>query len=129
MPPTCASCTFGPWDPARSIWSGRVRSGCGRYFTETSPLCLVASAILRLARHTVLDGSVGVLWGYFSAAARNLPRHDDPVFRQFLRHYQRQCLSVGKGAASRGPNDAQARVWSGAHGSLSRAEETRATGW
>ncbi|MFI5007994.1 MAG: glycosyltransferase [Solirubrobacterales bacterium] len=99
----------------KGIWTGRVRSGFGQYFMGTSPLYLTASAAFRLFRHPVLYGSVAMLWGYFSSAARGRPRYDDPAFRRFLRRYQRQCLLHGKREATRKVNEAQAPVWHAAH--------------
>jgi len=54
----------------RGLWTGYVRSGYGQYFMGTSPTFLLASAAYRLFKHPVLYGSVAILWGYFSSAAR-----------------------------------------------------------
>jgi poly-beta-1,6-N-acetyl-D-glucosamine synthase len=99
----------------KGIWTGRVRSGYGQYFMGTAPLYLVASSAFRLFKHPVVYGSAAMLWGYFSSAARRVPRYDDPAFRRFLRRYQRDCLLLGKGNATRRANEAQAPVWTAAH--------------
>jgi len=109
----------------KSLWTGRVRSGYGQYFMGTSPVYLAASAAFRLFKPPVLYGSAAMLWGYFSSAARGVPRYEDPEFRRFLRRYQRQCLLVGKREATRRLDDAQAVVWRAAHDRSAGEEETR----
>jgi poly-beta-1,6-N-acetyl-D-glucosamine synthase len=109
----------------QGIWTGRVRAGFGQYFMGTSPLYELAIAGARLFRHPVLYGSAAMLWGYFSSAARGVPRYEDPEFRRFLRRYQRQCLLVGKREATRRLDDAQAVVWRAAHDRSAGEEETR----
>lgn len=95
----------------KGIWTGRVRSGYGQYFMGTAPVYLLASAIFRLPKHPVVAGSMAMLWGYFSSALRGVERYDDLEFRRFLRSYQYACLLLGKSAATRKFNDAQAAVW------------------
>jgi biofilm PGA synthesis N-glycosyltransferase PgaC len=95
----------------KGIWTGRVRSGYGQYFMGTSPLYLLASAAFRLPKHPVLVGSIAMLWGYASSAARGVARYEDAAFRGFLRRYQRACLWHGKRAATRRLNEAQEPVW------------------
>jgi len=109
----------------KGIWTGRVRSGYGQYFMGTSPLYLIASAAFRLFQHPLLYGSAAMLWGYFSSAARGVPRYNDPAFRRFLRRYQRQCLLRGKREATRRVNAAQAPVWHSAHPGVALAGEAR----
>lgn len=106
----------------KGIWTGRVRSGFGQYFMGTSPLYLLASAVFRLPRHPVLVGSIAMLWGYASSAARGVARYEDPAFRDFLRRYQRACLRHGKREATRRLNEAQAPVWHAGRGEASRGE-------
>jgi glycosyltransferase involved in cell wall biosynthesis len=106
----------------KGIWTGRVRSGYGQYFMGTSPLYLIASAGFRFFKHPPFIGSVAMLWGYFSNAARGVPRYGDPAFRSFLRSYQRSCLLLGKGRATRLLNAGQADVWHAAHDRLHRGE-------
>jgi poly-beta-1,6-N-acetyl-D-glucosamine synthase len=104
------------------IWAGRARTGFGQYFMGTSPLFVLASALFRLPRHPVLYGSAAILWGYFSSAARGLPRYEDEVFRLFLRRYQRDCLLRGKREATRRLETAQAPVWHAAHPAIAPGE-------
>lgn len=109
----------------QGIWSGRVRTGYGQYFMGTSPLYLVASACFRLFKYPVLYGSLAMLWGYFSSAARGVARYGEPAFRRFLRRYQWQCLLHGKPEATRRANAAQAPVWHAAHPGATLAVEAR----
>ena len=99
----------------QGLWTGRVRMGYGQYFMGTDPIFLMASAMFRLLKHPVFYGSMAMLWGYFSSAARRMPRYDDPAFRRFLRHYQRECLLYGKREATRRADEAQAAPWHAAH--------------
>ncbi len=100
------------------IWTGRARDGFGQYFMGTSPLFIVARALYRLPRHPVLAGSLAMLWGYFSSAAKRTPRYDDPEFRRFLRRYQHASLIVGKAAAVRWLMLERAPAWYAANGDL-----------
>jgi biofilm PGA synthesis N-glycosyltransferase PgaC len=99
----------------QGLWAGRVRTGYGQYFMGTAPVYFIASAIFRLFKHPVLYGSVAMLWGYFSSAARRAPRYEDLAFRLFLRRYQRDCLLRGKREATRRLNEAQGPAWRAAH--------------
>ncbi len=99
----------------QGLWAGRVRHGYGQYFMGTAPTYFVASAFARLFKRPVLYGSAAMLWGYFSCAARGMPRYDDLAFRRFLRRYQRECLLRGKTEATRRLNDAQAPQWHSTH--------------
>jgi hypothetical protein len=95
----------------KGIWTGRVRSGYGQYFMGTAPIYLLAIATYRLFKHPVLIGSMAMLWGYVSSAARGAKRYDDPEFRRFLRQYQSSALIHGKREAVRRLNTAQESVW------------------
>jgi len=95
----------------KGIWTGRIRHGYGQYFMGTAPAYFVASAIFRLPKHPAVLGSIAMLWGYFSSALRGVTRYEDLQFRRFLRRYQYACLRLGKRAATRMIEDAQATVW------------------
>ncbi|AKU89841.1 Glycosyltransferase [Vulgatibacter incomptus] len=97
------------------ILEGRVRHGFGQYFMGSSPLFVTASAVSRLAMHPRLTGSVAMLWGYYSSAAKGLPRYDDPEFRKFLRSYQRLSLAIGKRRAIAKLNRERAGIWEARH--------------
>jgi len=95
----------------KGIWTGRVRSGYGQYFMGTAPAYLLASALFRLPKHPVLIGSVAMIWGYATSAARGVARYEEPGFREFLRSYQYACLRHGKREATRRIDEAQEAVW------------------
>ncbi|HZJ53162.1 MAG TPA: glycosyltransferase family A protein [Myxococcaceae bacterium] len=99
----------------KGIWTGRVRAGFGQYFMGTSPLYYLAVAGSRILQHPVVTGSAAMLWGYFSSAARRVPRYDDPEFRRFVRHYQHLALLVGKRKATRKVVAERAAVWRAHH--------------
>ena len=100
----------------KGIWAGRVRTGFGQYFMGSSPLFFLASAVYRIPLHPVVSGSVAMLWGYFSSAAKGMPRYGDDAFRRFLRRYQRLALIMGKAKASRRIEAEQEAVWHARHG-------------
>jgi biofilm PGA synthesis N-glycosyltransferase PgaC len=108
----------------KGIWTGRVRSGFGQYYMGTSPLYLLASATFRLTKHPVLIGSIAMVWGYFSSAARGVARFEDQGFRTFLRRYQHACLAHGKREATRRLNDAQRALWEASHARSVGVEST-----
>jgi hypothetical protein len=85
----------------KGILTGRKRHGFGQYFMGTDPVYMTASAVFRAAKRPFVVGGLGMLMGYFGAAARRVPRYDDPEFRRFLRRYQWDCLLRGKHAATR----------------------------
>jgi poly-beta-1,6-N-acetyl-D-glucosamine synthase len=79
-----------------SIYAGRVRHGFGQYFMGTGFLYMLANAVNRLNEKPYVVGSLAMLWGWLSSAARRKPRFEDPEFRKFLRLYQRRALLLGK---------------------------------
>jgi len=105
----------------QGLWRGRVRTGFGQYFMGTGPLFLAASAAYRLLKPPVLYGSLAMLWGYLSSAARGVERYHDPEFRRFLRRYQRECLRHGKRAATRKIEEERAALWHAAHAETGHA--------
>jgi glycosyltransferase involved in cell wall biosynthesis len=80
----------------QSIYIGRMRHGFGQYFMGTSLLFMMASAISRLPQRPYVLGSLAMIWGWLDAAFHRRPRYNDPVFRRFLRKYQRSVLLFGK---------------------------------
>lgn len=112
----------------KGILTGRVRAGFGQYFMGTSPLYYLAVAAFRLPQHPRVTGSFAQLWGYFSSAAKGVPRYDDAAFRAFVRRYQHRCLLMGKAAATRRTNDEQAHVWLAAHPDAARGGAVRGPG-
>jgi glycosyltransferase involved in cell wall biosynthesis len=80
----------------QSIYTGRIRHGFGQYFMGTGFLYMLASAVARMNQKPYVLGSLAMLWGWLSSAAKGKPRYDDPEFRKFLRRYQWRVLLVGK---------------------------------
>ena len=95
----------------RGIWTGRTRWGYGQYFMGTAPAYLLASAGFRLMHYPQVIGSLAMVYGYISSAAKSKPRYDDREFREFLQRYQRDCLRFGKREATRRTNERQSSVW------------------
>jgi glycosyltransferase involved in cell wall biosynthesis len=78
------------------IITGRMRHGFGQWFMGTSISYMAASAAYRMLRPPYVIGGAAMLAGYFKSMISGKPRYDDHEFRQFLRRYQRLCLSHGK---------------------------------
>jgi glycosyltransferase involved in cell wall biosynthesis len=89
----------------KGIVTGRMRHGFGQYFMGTWPVYMLASAILRMVKPPYVVGGAAMLWGYVRAAVDGRERLDDPAFRAFLRHWQRDALLRGKRAATRSLDD------------------------
>jgi biofilm PGA synthesis N-glycosyltransferase PgaC len=80
----------------QSVYTGRMRHGYGQYFMGTGFLYLAASSLSRVNQKPYVLGSLAILWGWISSAARRKPRYDNLKFRRFLRRYQMRALFVGK---------------------------------
>jgi len=95
----------------KGILTGRLRSGRGQYFLGTGPAYMTAVALYRMSQPPYVIGGLAMWWGYVRSLLRRAPRHEDPVFRQFLRRYQWDCLLRGKAAALRRVDARQATRW------------------
>jgi glycosyltransferase involved in cell wall biosynthesis len=80
----------------QSIYAGRIRHGYGQYFMGTGLMFMTASALTRLNQKPYVLGSLAMLWGWLTSAARRKPRFADPEFRRFLRRYHTLVLLLGK---------------------------------
>jgi len=112
----------------QSILTGRRRHGFGQYYMGSDPLYFTATAVYRMTQRPFLVGGAAMLYGYFSAMVRRLPRHEDLELRRFIRSYQRQALLLGKARAVRNIESRQESLWrkiSGPH--LSAAREAGGT--
>jgi hypothetical protein len=94
-----------------NILTGRKRHGYGQYYMGSDPLYFTATALFRMTQRPFLVGGAAMLYGYFSALLRRLPRHDDAELRRFIRAYQRQALRVGKAQAIRNIESRQEPRW------------------
>ena len=97
----------------KNWWTGRVRHGYGQWFMGTGPLYMIASAVYRMTRPPLIVGGLAMLWGYFGAMLRGVPRYGDPdpAFRRFLRSFQRRILLRGKSRATAELDARQASAW------------------
>ncbi|MEO6435284.1 MAG: glycosyltransferase family 2 protein [Tepidisphaeraceae bacterium] len=110
----------------KNWWTGRVRHGIGQYYMGTGPVYMLASALYRMTRPPIVVGGVAMLWGYLKSWATRQPRYEDPMFRAFLRSYQRECLLRGKNRATAAVNTRQATKWTSGDPSLSHRPPTPA---
>jgi hypothetical protein len=95
----------------QSLVTGRKRHGFGQYFMGTSLLYMAASAAYRMTKRPHLVGGAAMLWGYLDSMSKHAERFGDEEFRKFLRHYQLQCLTLGKKRATQLLNDRQRARW------------------
>jgi len=79
-----------------SIVTGRRRHGFGQYFMGTSLPYMTVSAVYRATKSPYLIGGAAMWWGFVESMVKGKARFDDPEFRRFLRHYQWECLLLGK---------------------------------
>lgn len=98
----------------KGIMTGRRRHGFGQYYMASDPIYFIASALLQMAHRPYVLGGVNYLIGYFGAALKGAPRHQDADLRAFIRSYQRRALVVGKARAIAEINDRQAALWKSA---------------
>jgi len=94
-----------------NILTGRQRHGYGQYYMGSDPLYFSATALYRMTQRPFLAGGAAMLYGYFNAMLRGLPRHDDAELRRFVRSYQRKALLVGKAQAIRRIESLQEKRW------------------
>lgn len=95
----------------RGIWAGRRRHGYGQYYMGTGLPYMFASSLFRMTKSPRVLGGLAMLWGYLTSAIRREPRLADPEFRQFLRHYQRRVLLLGKRRATARTEAERATLW------------------
>jgi biofilm PGA synthesis N-glycosyltransferase PgaC len=84
-----------------NIRVGRVRWGRGKYFMGSAWYYMLAAALYRSMEPPYLYGGLGIVSGYLRAWWGNLPRYDNPEYRRYLRHFERNQLLFGKRRALR----------------------------
>ena len=72
----------------KHIYEGRMRWGRGNWYMGYHPLYAIATGINRMREKPVFIGGLLMIFGYFFAALRRLPRYENPEFRRYLRHWQ-----------------------------------------
>ncbi len=80
----------------QNILAGRMRHGYGQYFMGTGLLWMIATAVYRIPEKPYVIGGLFILYGWLKSWIRDLPRYEEPGFREFLRHYHLRSLLVGK---------------------------------
>ena len=106
----------------KGILHGKARDGHHHWVLGSWPPFALAACASRVFTYPMLTGSLAMLWGYLSSAAKRTPRYENPEFRRFLRRYQRASLVMGKRAATQKMTDECAERWYATHG------RSRATG-
>lgn len=71
-----------------SIYRGRMRWGRGQWFMGSAFPYIVASGAFRAKEKPYLIGGALIIAGYLLAAAKGVPRYEDPQFRKGLRKWQ-----------------------------------------
>jgi len=94
-----------------SIVTGRKRHGFGQYFMGTSLPYMTVSAVYRATKAPYFIGGAAMWWGFVESMLQGKARFDDPEFRRFLRHYQWECMLLGKAKATARANERQKGQW------------------
>lgn len=80
----------------KSVWTGRMRWGRGKYFMGSSLAYIIAVSMYRAFERPFVLGGIGILIGYLSAFVRRQPRFEDREYRRFFRRYELKSLLIGK---------------------------------
>lgn len=81
----------------KSLWTGRLRWGGGKYFMGSALYYVLAASLFRALERPFVVGGLGILIGYLRAMARREPRFEGPAgYRRFLRGFELRCLLLGK---------------------------------
>ena len=81
----------------KSIWTGRMRWGRGKYFMGSSLAYVFAVGVFRAKEYPYIVGGVGIFWGYLKAMLTRKPKYQDGAYLKFFRKYEFECLVKGKG--------------------------------
>ena len=95
----------------QDMLTGRMRHGFGQYFMGTSFYYMTASSLYRMTRPPIIVGGGAMWWGFVKSMLLRRKRLNDPLFRDFLRSYQRACLLRGKSKATEQINETSASRW------------------
>lgn len=74
-------------------WGGIVKNGKTDYVSGYHPLFVAAKAAARVSQKPYIIGSLGLVYGYVSAAIEGIPQVDDPAVIRYLRQQQLAKLS------------------------------------
>ena len=77
---------------AEGIWSGVVKNGRANYICGYHPLFMVGKCIRRFALKPRVLGSVALMYGFLSGYVKRIPKVNDPLAIQYLRHQQMNRL-------------------------------------
>lgn len=105
----------GAYDTADAL-TERQEAGRAQWYMGTGLAYHTASCLLQLAHPPRVSGAATAWWAYVRAMLADRPRYEDPLFRRFLRGYQRTCLLRGKSGATRRIHRQQAPIWTREHG-------------
>ena len=95
----------------QGVLTGRARHGFGQYYMGSDPIYFTATCVFRMLHPPYGIGGLAMLWGYFAAWMKGIPRHGDTALREFIRTYQRQALLRGKARAIADIEMRQAARW------------------
>jgi len=72
----------------KHIYEGRLRWGRGNWYMGYHPLYAIATGVNRMREKPVVIGGLLMIFSYFWAAIRGLPRYENLEFRRYLRQWQ-----------------------------------------
>ena len=89
----------------RSLWTGRLRWGRGKYFMGSALYYVAAVSVYRMLERPYIIGGLGILCGYLGAMLKREQRFEDRAYLRFLHRFERCALLMGKRRAIRKFND------------------------
>jgi biofilm PGA synthesis N-glycosyltransferase PgaC len=92
----------------RSLWTGRLRWGRGKYVMGSALYYVAAVSLYRMFERPYVIGGIGILCGYMQAMLKRERRFVDRAYLRCLRRFERCALLMGKRRAIRKFND---EVW------------------
>jgi poly-beta-1,6-N-acetyl-D-glucosamine synthase len=77
---------------ADGTWRDALKNGRANYVTGYHPLFLLLKVLKRLPQRPYVLGSLGLLWGYLTAAYKRVPQVDDAALIAYTRRQQLRRL-------------------------------------
>lgn len=86
------------------IIQGRQRWGRGKYFMGSAWYYVLASSLYRMKEPPYVVGGANIFLGYLRAIRKGEKRYDNPAYQRYVRRFELEQLTMGKGRAARWEN-------------------------
>ena len=80
----------------KSLWTGRLRWGKGKYYMGSALYFILAVALYRMFTKPYIVGGVGIFVGYMRAKLVGEPRMQSKDYLRFIQRYELSRLFLGK---------------------------------